>query len=121
MIIIQSEQASTPKLPKNVNSNLIVPFEANFEEDELSDMDLLSAISRVQEEMTSKIATIASTTVSNTSNLVPAAPKAMFAYCHIGAINITINKNWHVNWWIQCKTRRPGSFMQSCSVSWIVF
>ena len=51
-----------------------------------SDLDLLSALCGVQENVCN------TTTVTNTSNVLTTAPRAMFANCHIAAINITINK-----------------------------
>ena len=47
---------------------------------------MTSALCGVSEEIST------TNTVTNTSNVVNTAPKAMFANCHIGAINITINK-----------------------------
>ena len=89
---IQSEYALAPNnLPhqKENAEHAMVPFEPNFQEDELSDMDLLSAICEVSDEISINTTT---STVSNTSNVVNTTPRAMFANCHIGAINITINK-----------------------------
>ena len=89
-VVLQTKQATTPKMSVNPNTNMLVPFEPSFEDDDLSDMDILSAICGVQEDLSAKTS-VSTMTVSNTS-LVNAAPKAMFANCHIGAINITINK-----------------------------
>ena len=83
----QSESAVTLYVPPERNENInvpAIPFEANFDDDGVSDIDLLSALCGVSE--------TTSTTVSNTSNMVNTAPRAMFVNCHIRAINITINK-----------------------------
>ena len=81
----QSETAIIPVQQKDNATAEIILFEANFEGD-ISDMDLLSAICRVQENINS------ATTVTNTSNVVTTTPRAMFANCKIGAITININK-----------------------------
>ena len=73
---IQSEKASAPLMAvdnKPNSSDAIVPFEPNFQNDDISDIDLLNAICGVSEEIKT------TTSVTNTSNVVHAAPKAMFA------------------------------------------
>ena len=85
MMAAQSEMALVPVQPKENVPPEIVPFEAEFDDD-IPDIDLLSALCGIQE----NVAT--TTTVSNTSNVVTTAPRAMFANCRIGAINIMINK-----------------------------
>ena len=66
-------------LVENV-TNPVILFEANFDDD---DIDLLSALCGVSE---------TTTMVTNTSSVMHTAPRVMFENCHIGAINITINK-----------------------------
>ena len=87
IMTIQSEEAVAPKniIEKNVEA-ATVPFEANFEDEDISDVDLLSALCGVSEDISMTNA------ITNTRNVVNAVPKGMFANCHIGAINITINK-----------------------------
>ena len=70
------------KIP-NVQAE-IVPFEPNFDDgNEISDIDLLSALCGVESNVS----------VTNTTTVVTnPAPCAMFANCHIGTINFTINK-----------------------------
>ena len=62
----------------------LVPFEPNFNQNDISDLDMLSAICGVNENTT--------TTVSNTSNILTNMPHAMFANCQVGSINITVSK-----------------------------
>ena len=84
---IRSENVMIPIFPLENKENAaraLVPFEANFDEDDLSDMDILNAICGVNENTT--------TTVSNTSNVLTNMPRAMFANCQIGSINITFSK-----------------------------
>ena len=82
---VQSEKALVPVMPiqNNVTAEL-VPFEADFNDDGLSDIDLLSALCGV--ENTNVTVTNSNTVVTNTM------PRAMFANCQIGTINFTINK-----------------------------
>ena len=52
---IQVQGAVTPYIPQQNKENVcadIVPFEANFDQDEISDMDILSAICGVTENVT---------------------------------------------------------------------
>ena len=72
-------------MPKqhNINAELI-PFEADFSDDGVSDMDLLSALCGIENNNVTVAST--STVVTNTM------PHAMFANCQIGTINFTINK-----------------------------
>ena len=81
----ESELAIVPVQPKDTVAPEIVPFEANFEDD-VSDLDLLSALCGIQENITN------TTTVTNTSNVMTMAPRPMFANCKIGSININITK-----------------------------
>ena len=62
----------------------LVPFEPNFNQDDIYDLDMLSAICGVNENIT--------TTVSNISNILRNMPHAMFASCQIGSINMTFSK-----------------------------
>ena len=83
----QSETALAPydqDQNKENTTQPLIPFEAEFDKDDLSDMDILSAICGVPEVTTS---TVSNTT--NTSNVMTTIPKAMFANCQIGSINIT--------------------------------
>ena len=89
VLVAQSESASTPIMAienEETSASTLVPFDANFDEDGVSDMDLLSAICGVSENVT--------TTVSNTStsNVLTSFPKAMFANCQIGSINVNFTK-----------------------------
>ena len=61
----------------------IVPFVPEFEDD-ISDVDLLSALYGIQENVTNS--------VSTTNTVVNTVPKSMFANCQIGTINFTICK-----------------------------
>ena len=85
MAAAESQQAIVPLQPKGNDTADIVPFEANFDDD-VSDIDLLSALCGVQENINN------TTTVTNTSNVVTTAPRAIFANCQIGAIHINITK-----------------------------
>ena len=80
-----SESATTP-----VQSNAerqIVPYEPNFEDDDISDIDLLSALCGVQDGFNSHTAT-----VTKTNNVITTAPRAMFMNYQIRTINFTITK-----------------------------
>ena len=81
MMATQSETVVIPIQEKENATAEIIPSEANFDDD-ISDLDLLSVICGVQENINNII------TVTNTSY----APRAMFANCKIGAININIKK-----------------------------
>ena len=83
---VRSEHVMTPLLAienKENSTGSLVPFQPNFDQDDISDLDLLSAICGVNE---TKM-----TTVSNTSNIVTNIPRSIFANCQIGAINITFS------------------------------
>ena len=73
---------------KENKAHEIQPFEPNFNDDDVSDIDLLSALCGFENQNVSVPLTVArtSTVVSNT------APRSMFANCHIGTLNVTINK-----------------------------
>ena len=99
---VRSENATTPIFPHENKENAataLLPFEANFNEDDVSDMDILSAICGVNKNTT--------TTVSNTSNIMTNMPRAMFANCQIWSINITFSKKWltqgNIIWTILCE------------------
>ena len=80
-----SEQALVPVVQnkRNMNAN-VIPFEVDFNDDGLSDIDLLSALCGIKNN---------NVTVANTSTVVTnTMPCAMFANCQIGTINFTINK-----------------------------
>ena len=85
-----TETAIAPYTPlqnkENVTAEMVL-FEPNFGEDDLSDMDILSAICGVPE-----ITTTVSNTSNTTSNVLNTIPKAMFANCQIGSININFGK-----------------------------
>ena len=85
---IPAQNASTRVTPITNKENIsvgLVPFEPNFDDDDdLSDMDILSAICGVPDEV--------QTTISKMSNVLTNIPKAMFANCQIGSINITFAK-----------------------------
>ena len=85
MMAAQSERALIPVQQKENVLPEILPFEAEFDND-ISEIDLLSALCGVEQNIST------TTTVTNTSNVVATAPRAMFANCHIGAININIAK-----------------------------
>ena len=82
----QSEKAAVPSVQNKQNSDLqLVPYEPNFDED-ISDIDLLSALCEMEENIPPP------TTVSTTNTVVNTVPKTMFANCQIGTINVTIVK-----------------------------
>ena len=85
MAAAESQLAIIPVQQKENAAPQVIPFEPNFD-DGLSDMDLLSALCGVQENISN------TTFVSSTSNVVMTAPRAMFANCQIGSININITK-----------------------------
>ena len=82
----QSTMAVTPR-QNVIQQNAVIPFEPNFDDNGISDMDILSAICGVPEVTTSTV-----TNTTNTSNVLNTIPKAMFANCQIGSINITFGK-----------------------------
>ena len=89
---IQVRGAITPYVPQQNKENVcaeIVPFEANFDQDEISDMDILSAICGLTANVTT---TTSVANTSNTNNVLSILPKAMFANCQIGSINNNFNK-----------------------------
>ena len=65
----------------------LIPFEANFDQDDISDMDILSAICGVPE---NAVTTVSNT--SNTSNVLNSIPKAMLVNCQISSIKINFGK-----------------------------
>ena len=80
-----SERALVPVVQNKENMKCdLIPFEANFNDDDgVSDIDLLSALCGLENNVT----------VANTSTVVTnTIPRAMFANCQIGTINFTINK-----------------------------
>ena len=85
----KSETAMTPQ--PNVASE-IIPFEPNFKEDGIADIDLLSAICGVEANINSpaKPPVTLSNNVENTSNVITQIPKSFFTKCHIGTINLNI-------------------------------
>ena len=84
LMAVQSEQAVTPAVIEKPNvSQELVPFEPHFEDD-ISDLDLLSALCGIQENVNNTVSTI--------TNVINTMPRAMFANCQIGSINFTINK-----------------------------
>ena len=86
----QSELAVTPK--SNVTS-AVVPFEADFpQENDISDINLLSALCGIDENINQNPVSVANTVANTmtTSNII--IPKSMFANCQIGTINFTITK-----------------------------
>ena len=88
---IPNEMAATPisvPVEDKENCGEIVPYEPNFDEDTVSDMDLLSAICGVENVNQNTVATTTSSMVNN-------FPRAMFSNCGnvtIGTINFNINK-----------------------------
>ena len=76
-------------LPQNASTgNEIVQFEPNFDEDTVSDVDLLSALCAVENNNQSTVAT-------TSTNVLNSFPQAMFSNCGnitIGTINFNINK-----------------------------
>ena len=86
----QAENAVTAYTPQQNKENVsaqIVPFEPNFDQDDLSDTDILNAICGVTENVTTTLSN-----TSNTSNVLNSIPKTMFANCQIGSININFGK-----------------------------
>ena len=86
----QSEKAITPYFAPQNKENTpqpVIPFEPNFDENDISDMDILSAICGVPEVTTSTV-----TNTTNPSNVLNTIPNAMFANCQIVSINITFGK-----------------------------
>ena len=88
-VAIQSEHAATPQ--PVMNSHGIVHYEPNFE-DGIPDFDLLNAICEMEESNTPQVPVTMSTSVANTSNVVNQIPRALFANCQIGTINLNIVK-----------------------------
>ena len=85
----KSQSAITPTASMMDTANQhIAPYEPNYEDNEISDMDLLSALCGVQVNVTN----ISTNSVTSTSNVVTTTPCAMFVNCQIGSINITIAK-----------------------------
>ena len=81
-----SEQALVPIVKQKDNATFdLIPFEPNFSEDPVSDMDLLNALCGL-ENTNVTVAITASTIATNTM------PRAMFANCQIGTINFNITK-----------------------------
>ena len=91
---IPNQTATAPVTMNETGNNKenygeIVPYIPNFEEDSVSDMDLLSAICGVDQN--NKETSVATTTNSLVNNF----PRAMFSNCGnvtIGTINFNINK-----------------------------
>ena len=81
--------APVVKQKENINQEL-VPFEANFEESNVSDFDLMAIINDIEkEEDTTKTQPVATTTA--TSNVLNNIPKSMFANCTIQNVTFNIN------------------------------
>ena len=79
----------TVTLKQNVTEP-VIPFEAQFDQDiSIPDIDLLSAMCRIEQDNTP---VIMSNSVVNTSNVINQIPKALFENCHIGMINLNIIK-----------------------------
>ena len=72
--------------------NPLVPFEPDFEEDVVSDIDLISALCEVEPQNQNSVTTN-STAISN--RIMNNLPQSMFANCShvsIGTINFNITK-----------------------------
>ena len=80
---------------QNINpSNALVPFEPNFEDQEVPDFDLMSILNDMEEENPKNFQVkAASDTTCNSvnmmSNVINNVPKSMFSYCTIQ--NVTFN------------------------------
>ena len=86
VMAVQSENAMTPAVKELPNTSMeLVPFEPQFDDD-ISDVDLLSALCGLEEIPSTNV-------VATTQNtIVTAVPKSMFSNCKIGTLNITISK-----------------------------
>ena len=78
-----------PHLPQIASKdNEIIQFEPNFDEDAVSDVDLLSALCAVENNHQNTVAT-------TSTNILYSFPQAMFSNCGnitIGTINFNINR-----------------------------
>ena len=93
------EDAPTPStVGKNQNqfedqAKAIIPYEADFTQDNIPDFDLLTYISKMQhEELNANVPKGKETTKTLMSNTMNQHNSLMFAGCKIGNINITIHK-----------------------------
>ena len=83
-------QPIIPPLPQKENIselNAVVPFEADFSDQEVPDFDLMALITDVQQDKMSPKKT--STQAVTTSNILNNVPKSMFSNCTIQ--NVTFN------------------------------
>ena len=87
-----SAQNKTALVPHNKNHDLI-PLQPNFEgHDDVTNMDLLSALCGINENTDGTINSV-TTTVTNTCNTSNffTMPNSMLANCNVGTINVTIS------------------------------
>ena len=76
-------------------SNELVPLEPNFDDQNVSDMDLLSALCAVEDESRDVIPTTSSNSMAICNKIMNNLPQNMFAHCSnvtIGSINFNISK-----------------------------
>ena len=92
-LAIQSKPSEMAVTPKTNMENAVVPYEPSFNDDcDLPDFDLLSALAEFEEKNDANmVQNSVSTTLANT-NVLNQIPKALFANCHIGTINLNIVK-----------------------------
>ena len=77
---------------ENYGNNALIPYEPNFDEDPVSDIDLLLALCEVENK---EHTPIVPTTNAITQRIMNNLPKSMFSNCSnvpIGTINFNINK-----------------------------
>ena len=82
-MLVQSEKALVPVVKDNIQGQ-ILPFEPNFDDNDVSDMDLLSALCGLENSNVS--------VTNSTSVITNTMPRALFANCQIGTLNLTIYK-----------------------------
>ena len=88
-LVVESEVAVTPRAI--MDAHAVIPYEPTFDDD-IPDFDLLNAICEMEQNNTPQIPVTMSASVANTSHVVNQIPKALFANCHIGTINLNIVK-----------------------------
>ena len=80
---------ATTTMENKENTTEIVPYEPNFNDDQVSDVDLLSAICGIEQNVNENTVTTTNSVMNNSF------PKAMFTNCGnvtIGTINFNFNK-----------------------------
>ena len=83
------------KQEENINCDIIVPYEPQFDDQEVSDVDILSALCGIESEGKQAEITKLQTPSTTMTNVMNNFPNAMFSNCstvNIGTINFNFNK-----------------------------